>query len=130
MDDDAPGASPVSKVIEYEKYSDCTEALLRGPSLPGDLLTRMVSQCTLVDSSNHNATIEDAWENLRCSLIYFHGRPIGCIAALDSNVEAINYNQVFVRDFVPATLAFMMNDEHEIVKNFLLKTLCLQGWEK
>ncbi|GLJ41098.1 hypothetical protein SUGI_0851280 [Cryptomeria japonica] len=129
-DDDAPGASPVSRVIEDEKNSDCTEALLRGPSLPEDLLTGMVSQCTLVDSGDHNPTIEDAWENLRRSLVYFHGRPVGCIAALDSNEEALNYNQVFVRDFVPAALAFMMNGEHEIVKNFLLKTLYLQGWEK
>ena len=38
--------------------------------------------------------------------------------------------QVFVRDFVPSALAFLMNGEPEIVKNFLLKTLQLQGWEK
>lgn len=38
--------------------------------------------------------------------------------------------QVFVRDFVPSALAFLMNGEPDIVKNFLLKTLQLQGWEK
>ena len=38
--------------------------------------------------------------------------------------------QVFVRDFVPSALAFLMNGEPEIVRNFLLKTLVLQGWEK
>lgn len=38
--------------------------------------------------------------------------------------------QVFVRDFVPTALAFLMNGEPEIVKNFLLKTLRLQSWEK
>ncbi|CAK9162508.1 unnamed protein product, partial [Ilex paraguariensis] len=37
---------------------------------------------------------------------------------------------VFVRDFVPSALAFLMNGEPDIVKNFLLKTLQLQGWEK
>jgi hypothetical protein len=37
---------------------------------------------------------------------------------------------VFVRDFVPSALAFLMNGEPDIVKNFLLKTLLLQGWEK
>ncbi|MFS7916280.1 putative UDP-glucuronosyl/UDP-glucosyltransferase, glycosyl hydrolase family 100 [Helianthus anomalus] len=37
---------------------------------------------------------------------------------------------VFVRDFVPIALAFLMNGEHEIVKNFILKTLRLQSWEK
>jgi glycogen debranching enzyme len=35
-----------------------------------------------------------------------------------------------VRDFVLSALAFLMNEEPEIVKNFLLKTLYLQGWEK
>lgn len=38
--------------------------------------------------------------------------------------------QVFVRDFVPSGLAFLMNGEPEIVKNFILKTLRLQSWEK
>ncbi|KAK9129522.1 hypothetical protein Sjap_010009 [Stephania japonica] len=38
--------------------------------------------------------------------------------------------KVFVRDFVPSALAFLMNGEPEIVKNFLLKTLRLQSWEK
>jgi len=41
-----------------------------------------------------------------------------------------SYVQVFVRDFVPSALAFLMNGEPEIVKQFLLKTLHLQGWEK
>lgn len=38
--------------------------------------------------------------------------------------------QVFVRDFVPSALAFLMNNEPDIVRNFLLRTLYLQGWEK
>lgn len=37
---------------------------------------------------------------------------------------------MFVRDFVPSGLAFLMNGEPDIVKNFLLKTVQLQGWEK
>uniref|UniRef100_A0A0E0H106 Alkaline/neutral invertase n=1 Tax=Oryza nivara TaxID=4536 RepID=A0A0E0H106_ORYNI len=60
----------------------------------------------------------DAWDALRRSLVCFRGQPLGTIAA------------VFVRDFVPSALAFLMNGEPEIVKNFLLKTLLLQGWEK
>lgn len=43
-----------------------------------------------------------------------------------------HYLQVFVRDFFPCGLACLMKNppELEIVKNFLLKTLHLQGWEK
>ncbi|CAN6440257.1 unnamed protein product [Victoria cruziana] len=74
--------------------------------------------------------VAEAWEALRRSLVYFRGQPVGTIAALDHTEEALNYNQVFVRDFVPSALAFLMNGEPDIVKNFILKTLVLQGWEK
>ncbi|CAL5399670.1 unnamed protein product [Camellia sinensis] len=94
--------------------------------------------------------VAEAWEALRRSLVYFRGRPVGTIAALEESDEKLNYDQnngmpgptgwcilwkpvlcrVFVRDFVPSALAFLMNGEPEIVKNFLLKTLRLQSWEK
>lgn len=35
-----------------------------------------------------------------------------------------------MRDFVPSALVFLMKGEPEIVKNFLVKTLRLQSWEK
>ncbi|GER27541.1 neutral invertase-like protein [Striga asiatica] len=75
--------------------------------------------------------VADAWESLRRSLVHFRGQPVGTIAAYDhASEEVLNYDQVFVRDFVPSALAFLMNGEPDIVKNFLLKTLQLQGWEK
>ncbi|XP_027091764.1 probable alkaline/neutral invertase D [Coffea arabica] len=75
--------------------------------------------------------VADAWEALRRSLVFFRDQPVGTIAAYDhASEEVLNYDQVFVRDFVPSALAFLMNGEPEIVKNFLLKTLQLQGWEK
>lgn len=74
--------------------------------------------------------VGEAWDALRRSLVYFHKQPVGTIAALDHSVEELNYDQVFVRDFVPSALAFLMNGEPEIVKNFILKTLRLQSWEK
>ncbi|THU67719.1 hypothetical protein C4D60_Mb05t27680 [Musa balbisiana] len=75
--------------------------------------------------------IAEAWEALRRSIVYFKGEPVGTIAAYDhASEEVLNYDQVFVRDFVPSALAFLMNGEPEMVKNFLLKTLYLQGWEK
>lgn len=75
--------------------------------------------------------VADAWEALRRSLVHFRNQPVGTIAAYDhASEEVLNYDQVFVRDFVPSALAFLMNGEPDIVKNFLLKTLQLQGWEK
>lgn len=73
----------------------------------------------------------DAWDCFQKSIVYFRSEPVGTIAAIDPSAEALNYNQVFVRDFVPSALAFLMNSEPEIVKNFLLKALRLQSnWEK
>ncbi|KAE9446647.1 hypothetical protein C3L33_21423, partial [Rhododendron williamsianum] len=40
------------------------------------------------------------------------------------------YHIVFLRDFVPSALAFLLKGEAEIVRNFLLHTLQLQSWEK
>lgn len=75
--------------------------------------------------------VAEAWDALRRSLVHFRGQPVGTIAAYDhASEEVLNYDQVFVRDFVPSALAFLMNGEPVIVKNFLLKTLQLQGWEK
>ncbi|KAH7574941.1 hypothetical protein JRO89_XS02G0024300 [Xanthoceras sorbifolium] len=74
--------------------------------------------------------VGEAWEALRRSLVYFRGKPVGTIAALDNSEEELNYDQVFVRDFVPSALAFLMNGESDIVKNFIVKTLRLQSWEK
>ncbi|KAG5632271.1 hypothetical protein H5410_003988 [Solanum commersonii] len=45
-------------------------------------------------------------------------------------MQLLNYDQVFIRDFVPSALAFLLNGEGGIVKNFLLHTLQLQSWEK
>ncbi|CAM8942736.1 unnamed protein product [Rhodiola kirilowii] len=75
--------------------------------------------------------VVEAWEALRRSMVHFRGHPVGTIAAFDhASEEVLNYDQVFVRDFVPSALAFLMNGEPNIVKNFLLKTLQLQSWEK
>ncbi|OAP19603.1 A/N-InvD [Arabidopsis thaliana] len=75
--------------------------------------------------------VAEAWDALRRSLVYFRGQPVGTIAAYDhASEEVLNYDQVFVRDFVPSALAFLMNGEPDIVKNFLLKTIQIQGREK
>lgn len=40
----------------------------------------------------------EAWDNLRKSLVFFRGQPVGTIAALDhSSEEVLNYDQVYGR---------------------------------
>ncbi|CBI40573.3 unnamed protein product, partial [Vitis vinifera] len=76
--------------------------------------------------------VDEAWDRLQKSFVYFRGKPVGTLAAIDPSAEPLNYNQVFVRDFVPSGLACLMKNppEPEIVKNFLLQTLHLQGCQK
>ncbi|KAL0426144.1 UNVERIFIED_CONTAM: putative alkaline/neutral invertase B [Sesamum radiatum] len=133
--------------------------------------------------------MDEAWEQLSRSYVYFKGQRVGTLAAIDTGGETLNYNQHqlplishhdirlflwfasdvcvarllllktlssvvyflilvladlyqlllfrgsysgLVRDFVPCGLACLMKTDADvdIVKNFLLKTLHLQGWEK
>jgi hypothetical protein len=69
---------------------------------------------------------KEAWKLLEDSIIYYQGRPIGTLAAQDPALEALNYDQCFIRDFVPSALVFLMHGKTEIVRNFLIETLAMQ----
>ncbi|OMO53457.1 Six-hairpin glycosidase-like protein [Corchorus capsularis] len=74
---------------------------------------------------------KEAWKILRDAVVNYCGNPVGTVAANDpADKQPLNYDQIFIRDFVPSALAFLLNGEGEIVKNFLLHTLQLQSWEK
>uniref|UniRef100_A0A7N0U7A5 Alkaline/neutral invertase n=1 Tax=Kalanchoe fedtschenkoi TaxID=63787 RepID=A0A7N0U7A5_KALFE len=74
---------------------------------------------------------KEAWKLLRGAVVTYCGSPVGTMAANDpGDKQPLNYDQVFIRDFVPSALAFLLKGEGEIVRNFLLHTLQLQSWEK
>ncbi|KAL1802201.1 hypothetical protein ACET3Z_030848 [Daucus carota] len=74
---------------------------------------------------------KEAWKLLREAVVSYCGSPVGTLAASDPGEKLpLNYDQVFIRDFVPSALAFLLKGEKEIVRNFLLHTLQLQSWEK
>ncbi|CAA7388287.1 unnamed protein product [Spirodela intermedia] len=75
---------------------------------------------------------KEAWRLLERAVVNYCGSPVGTVAADDPLTASnlLNYDQVFIRDFVPSALAFLMKGEGEIVRNFLLHTLQLQSWEK
>lgn len=74
---------------------------------------------------------KEAWKLLRNAVVGYCGQPVGTLAAIDpADKQPLNYDQVFIRDFVPSALAFLLKGEGEIVRNFLLHTLQLQSWEK
>ena len=65
-------------------------------------------------------------ELLDRSILYYRGKPIGTIAARDPTIASLNYDQCFIRDFVPLAVVFLMQGQTEIVLNFLVETLNLQ----
>lgn len=74
---------------------------------------------------------DEAWNLLRESIVHYCGNPIGTIAANDpSSSTILNYDQIFIRDFIPSGIAFLLKGEYDIVRNFILHTLQLQSWEK
>lgn len=82
-------------------------------------------------STIHRAKVdpieEEAWDLLRDSVVYYCGSPIGTIAANDpASSNVLNYDQVFIRDFIPSGIAFLLKGEYDIVRNFILHTLQLQ----
>lgn len=74
-----------------------------------------------------NAMEKEAWALLKEAIVTYCGEPVGTIAANDpTDPHPLNYDQVFIRDFIPSAIAFLLKGEHEIVRNFLLHTLQLQ----
>lgn len=73
---------------------------------------------------------EMAWQAHQDAIIYYGDRPVGTLAARDPEVAALNYDQCFIRDFVPSALVFLIKGQAEIVRYFLLQTLKLQIKER
>lgn len=75
---------------------------------------------------------KEAWWLLSRAVVNYCGSAVGTVAANDPSTanHMLNYDQVFIRDFVPSAIAFLLKGESDIVKNFLLHTLQLQSWEK
>lgn len=79
----------------------------------------------------NNTQLKDiAWKALEDSIIYYCDRPVGTVAARDPSVEALNYDQCFIRDFVPSALVYLIYGQTEIVRSFLTQTLKLQIKER
>ncbi len=74
-------------------------------------------------------TADAAWDVLEDAVVTAGGRPVGTVAARDVELEALNYDQVFTRDFAVSAFAFLARGEHEIVREFLIILADLQSRE-
>jgi len=71
-----------------------------------------------------------AWSLLEASVVSCGEEPVGTVAARDPDTPALNYDQVFTRDFAVSAIAFLLNGKTDIVKNFLAAAVDLQSREK
>ncbi len=85
---------------------------------------------SLSDTSEPDALREEAMRLLDDSIVYFKDSPVGTVGAKDPSVEALNYDQCFVRDFISSALVYLLIGKPEIVRNFLIETLALQSSDK
>ncbi|KAL1350739.1 hypothetical protein HN51_014755 [Arachis hypogaea] len=123
------------KQLVVEKSADKESELEAGGEEDNPRSENKVSEGVAAPIINNNGEEEtdverEAWKLLQEALVTYCDTPVGTVAANDSSEESLNYDQVFIRDFIPSALAFLLKGENEIVKNFLLHTLQLQSWEK
>ncbi|GLT62934.1 hypothetical protein SLA2020_355360 [Shorea laevis] len=84
-------------------------------------------------NQSEQSLVEEAWEWLKTSYIFYNGKPMDTVAAMDYTFEiskTLNINHDFVRDFIPTGLACLMKKlaELKIVKHFISTTLkIIQG---
>jgi hypothetical protein len=74
----------------------------------------------------NSQAFDSAYALLRDSVMRYRGEPVGTVAALAGQEAAANYQDCFVRDFVPSALVFLADGEHVIVRNFLRTLLDLR----
>ena len=60
--------------------------------------------------------IARAKQALEDSIIYYCDRPVGTVAARDPSVDALNYDQCFIRDFVPGDFHNLVEEERFVTQ--------------
>lgn len=76
-----------------------------GTSLESFDLKDNSSTSNNVNGESVTAMVEEAWERLKKSTVFFKGKPVGTLAAMDPIAESLNYNQVLA---FSALLSFCM----------------------
>ncbi|CAN1151069.1 Alkaline/neutral invertase C, mitochondrial [Linum perenne] len=116
---------------EEQEEGKSSRIVVNGSSVDLDYFKKLNEKNTPKDERVASGVEKEAWKLLRDATVTYCGNPVGTVAANDpGDSQPLNYDQVFIRDFVPSALAFLLNGDGEIVKNFLLHTLQLQSWEK
>jgi len=74
--------------------------------------------------------MQQAWRLLEASVVTYRGSPVGTVAARDAEAEALNYDQIFTRDFAISAFAFLLDGRPEVVRHFLAAAVKLQSHQR
>lgn len=108
------------KVVQQLKNENGSITLKGKPAAAGTINDKL-------RNITSNSIEDEAWSLLQDSIVYYCNNPVGTIAANDSSsTSVLNYDQVFIRDFIPSGIAFLLKGDYDIVRNFILHTLQLQ----
>lgn len=125
-----PAAAAAEKVGTDENAASGEDERVEGGEIESDVRRSECSskEAMFVEAGKEESEVEkEAWRLLRNAVVTYCGSPVGTVAANDPNDKTpLNYDQVFIRDFIPSAFAFLLKGEGEIVRNFLLHTLQLQ----
>jgi glycogen debranching enzyme len=80
--------------------------------------------------SAEDRALAAAWQLLEHAVVTHRGRPVGTVAAQDPETLALNYDQVFTRDFAVSAFAFLLDGRAEVVRSFLETAVELQSHDR
>lgn len=89
-------ATPPTGMVKLQSNDETPESvampgvLMKNQSVDPDFFKDFVKELSPVGT----AMVEEAWERLKKSFVYYRGKPVGTLAAMDPMAEALNYNQV------------------------------------
>lgn len=118
--------STARKVLAIEEIKQVRH--VNEESIAKDEKSASTGAVNFASPKRKGSSIEDeALHLLQESVVYYCGTPVGTIAAkVLTDGNDLNYDQVFIRDFIPSGIAFLLKGEYDIVRNFILHTLQLQ----
>ena len=70
--------------------------------------------------------VQRAWALLKKATVQYQGADVGTLAALETNTDTVNYDQIFTRNFFVSGLALLLNGKYETVRTFIRVTSDLQ----
>lgn len=89
--------------VDHEKVVYTLKQLPHNETNVGNL-----DENQMTGATESTTLVEEAWDRLQKSYVYFRGKPVGTLAAIDPSTEPLNYNQVsFCYNIISSNVCFL-----------------------